>query len=601
MKHDYPHFLYIILLLAFLSFANTAFPDPSDSFLSDDINFEEIFTDLPQKCNIEDASLLEISNLPYFEIESARNVVNFRDSLKTVTSFRENLENIPELSPIQYAILNYLSYEGKSPVFNDFSGSFRNGFMYHPEEKKLSDGKYYFKINIENEKQIKFTTIGERDPFEPRALDLFSTNLSIKLKKARTHIIIGDYRPECGQNLIFSRYSRSYMNGTDVMVNKPKIVANSLFEETLYLRGVYLKFQKGRITTELWSSFRKIDATIDESGKALNIINTGYHYSGTGRENLKETINAARVVFNELHDLKFGITGVITSYSPALARHTSERYINYPEGSQYNYVSFDGELTKGPAVLFFEHVESVKNENATIGGLQIKNKKVRTSVLLRNYSEGYWAPRSSSFSSFGKTTNERGIYSALQAELPYASRVVVSMDIARSLSRTYSETMPISRRRLNLMLQSKFNSNLIGRFIARSVGDSGDEGKRWSCRILLERKQKSKNILGWKSTIAWSESDGDGGPYTEIAVFSNWHKLKVHFSTGFFDIPSYKSRFYRYEYDVPGRGFTRAVWGKGGTVLIMCSWGSLSVRYRFVDSSLCNKSSEFTLQSDLIF
>ena len=196
MKHDYPHFLYIILLLAFLSFANTAFPDPSDSFLSDDINFEEIFTDLPQKCNLEDASLLEISNLPSFEVESARNVVNFRDSLKTVTSFRENLENIPELSPIQYAILNYLSYEGKSPVFNGFSGSFRNGFMYHPEEKKLSDGKYYFKINIENEKQIKFTTIGERDPFEPRVLDLFSTNLSIKLEKARTHIIIGDYRPE---------------------------------------------------------------------------------------------------------------------------------------------------------------------------------------------------------------------------------------------------------------------------------------------------------------------------------------------------------------------------------------------------------------------
>jgi len=151
------------------------------------------------------------------------------------------------------------------------------------------------------------------------------------------------------------------------------------------------------------------------------------------------------------------------------------------------------------------------------------------------------------------------------------------------------------------MLQSKFNSNLIARFIARSVGDSGDEGKRWNCKILLERKQKSKNILGWKSTIAWSESDGEGGPYTEIAVFSKRDKLTVHFSIGFFDIPSYKSRFYRYEYDVPGRGFTRAVWGKGGTALILSSWGPLSVRYRFVDSSLCNKSSEFTLQSDLIF
>ena len=233
MKHDYPYFLYIISLSAFLSFANIAFPDPSDSFLNEEINFEEIFTDLPQKYNLEDASILEISNLPYFDVESARNVVNFRDSLKTVTSFRENLENIPGLSPIQYAILNYLSYEGKSPVINGFSGSFRNGFMYRPEGEKLSDGKYYFKMNIESEQKVNFTAIGERDSFEPRALDLFSANLSIKFEKARTHIIIGDYRPDYGQNLIFSRYSRSYMNRTDILVSYPKIIANSLLEETL--------------------------------------------------------------------------------------------------------------------------------------------------------------------------------------------------------------------------------------------------------------------------------------------------------------------------------------------------------------------------------
>lgn len=602
MKLDYLIFPHVIFLIAFFSLTNTVFPDPTDGFLGDDISFEEIFTDLPQNFDIEKAAVSKFSNLPYFTDESARNIVSFRDSLKTGNTLQANLENIPGLSFIQLAILNHLSPSGESPVFSVFSGYYRNGFIHHPEEEKLSEGKYYFKIRVESEKQVNFTALGERDPFEPRALDLFSASISIKLEKAQTHIIIGDYRPEFGQRLVFSRYSRSYESGTNVKVNNMRIVDNTLFEEALYLRGVYLKASRGRITTQLWSSVRKMDATIDESGKAITIKKTGHHYSGADRGNLKETINVARVAFDDMQGLKFGVAGVITSYSPALARQVAEKYVNYPEGSQFGYVSLDGELKKGPVVLFFEHAESSKNENATIGGLEIQNKEVRSSFHLRNYSTGYWAPRAGSFSTFSKTTNERGIYSAIQTELPYASRFVASMDLARTLSRTFSEVMPLSRKRLSFMLQSKFSRDLVGKIVTRSVVDSGDGEKRWSYRIHLEKKHRSnKNISGWRSTLAWSESDSEGGPYTGVTLFLNWQKLKLNFSVGLFDIPSYKSRFYRYEYNVPGRGLTRAVWGRGGITLIICSWGPLSGRYRFADSDLFDKSSEFTVQSDLIF
>ena len=84
-------------------------------------------------------------------------------------------------------------------------------------------------------------------------------------------------------------------------------------------------------------------------------------------------------------------------------------------------------------------------------------------------------------------------------------------------------------------------------------------------------------------------------------IITYTYMLKLNFSIGLFDIPSYKSRFYRYEYNVPGRGLTRAVWGRGGTTLIICNWGPLSCRYRFADSNLFDKSSEFTVQSDLVF
>jgi len=602
MKFGYFISPYIIFLTAFFSLTNIIFSDPTDGFLGDDIDFEEIFNDLPRNFDLEKAKISEFSNLPYFTGESAHNIVNFRDSLKTGNTLRNSLENIPGLSPIQLAILDNLSLTCESQVFSEFSGYYSNGFIHHPGKEELSEGKYYFKIRAESEKQINFTALGERDPFEPRALDLFSANVSVKLKKPQAHIIIGDYRPEFGQRLVFSRYSRSYGSGMNVKVNNIRIVDNTLFEEALYLRGVYLKASRGKITTQLWSSSRKMDATIDESGNAVTIKKTGYHYSGNDRGNLKETINALRLAFDNMQDLKFGVAGVVTRYSPALARQSTEKYLNYPEGSQFVYLSLDGELKKGPVILFFEHAQSNKKENATISGIEVQNKGVQSCFHLRNYSKGYWAPRAGSFSTFGKTTNERGIYSSVQAELPYESRFIASMDLARTLSCTFSETMPVSRKRLSFMLQSKFHRDLLGRIVARSVEDSGDGGKRQSYRLHLERKKRDeKNILGWRSTLAWSESNSGGGPYAEATLFLHHHKLKLNFSVGLFDIPSYESRFYRYEYNVPGRGFTRAVWGRGGTTLIVCSWGPLSGRYRFADSDLFDKSSEFTVQSDLIF
>ncbi|MFC1651281.1 hypothetical protein ACFL2X_06890 [Candidatus Latescibacterota bacterium] len=552
MRYISFRFLFPFTLLFYLSFPYAVFSEPSDSFLGDEIDFEDIFSDIPRNFNLEAATVPVIAALPYFNDESARKVVHFRDSLKSEQAIGDNIDNIPEITPIQRIILTYISQGNNSLDTGDFSGYIRNGYMHNPEDETLSDGKYYLKMSAEKNNNLKFTAIGERDSFEPRAVDLFSANLSMKFEKARTHVVIGDYRPEFGQNLVFSRYGRNYINGTDAMSHNSKIVGNSLFDETLYLRGAYVSVKRGKFTAGIFSSMRKLDASLDESGSAVTIRNTGYHYSGTDRENLTENINSARVEFNDQNRLKFGIAGVVSHYSPDLARKTEDKNINYPEGSKFGYVSLDGEITNGSSVIFFEHVESTNNENATLAGLRVKNKDVSGSVLLRNYSKGYWAPRPGGFSSFGKTSNERGVYSALQAKLPHASSIMVSMDIARTLSRTFSETMPLSRRRLSLLLISKVNSNLSGRFIARSVTDSAANEKRWSCRVLIERRLKNKKKTGIRSSLAWSQSENAGGAYSDITLFSYLQNLKINVSIGVFDIPAYDSRFYRYEYNVPG-------------------------------------------------
>ncbi len=101
--------------------------------------------------------------------------------------------------------------------------------------------------------------------------------------------------------------------------------------------------------------------------------------------------------------------------------------------------------------------------------------------------------------------------------------------------------------------------------------------------------------------LAWSESEGEGGTYGELAVFETGHVAAFDCAFGLFDIPSYAARFYRYERDVPGRGLTRAVWGRGGTVVITLRIGPFSARYRFSDADLTTRSHAVTLQSDMLF
>ncbi len=602
MKRDYLLYLSVISCIIFFFPTLKIFSDPTDGFLDNEINFEEIYSDLPLNFDLESAAISELGSLPYFTNDSAGHVVSFRDSLGHGDSLSANLGSIPGLSPVQLAILNHLSQMKKASYFSGFSGYIRNGYAGKPGEEDFTDGKYYFKIHGESEKHIRFNLLGERDPFEPRALDLYSANLSIGFENARTYLVIGDYRPEIGQGLVFSRYSRNYINGTHIITSEKKTVENTMFEESLYLRGVFMKVRRGRFTAQFWTSFKNLDATLDENGNATNIKTTGYHYSGTARDNLSEQNNGASVSFNDRRGITLGLAGVLSSYSPALVRQSGERYVNYPEGSRFNYLSLNGKYKKDSLALFFEHALGIAGENATTGGLELHNGRVRSCMLLRNYSDGWWAPHSGGFSSFGNKSNEKGIYSALQTELPGNSMLLASMDVARTLSRTFYETMPLSRKRLSIMLRSRLRRGLTGRIVARSVDDSGDTKKRWNCRIHLEKKPGNAQILpGWRSQLAWSESEGRGGAYAEAALFSKRNKFTYDFSVGVFDIPSYNSRFYRYERDVPGRGLTRAVWGRGGTVLMVIRWGFLSARYRYADSSMFDTSHEFILQSDVVF
>lgn len=602
MRRECIHLLPIFFAAVFFLWQGRTFSAPTDGFLSEEVDLEEIIADLPGYFDIETARVSELSLLPCFTEESARTIINFRDALGDGELFYQHIEDIPGLSPVQYAVLNHLANTRMDSGTPQMSRSLRTGFHHQPDDEMLSEGRYYFRFRAGEGRKLAYTFLGERDPFEPKALDLFSANLSLNLEKARTRVLIGDYRWGFGQRLVLSRYTRNYMNGPHIMATEPRTAANTSFEETHYLRGIFIETVREHLSAQVCTSIRSLDATVDESGKALSIRESGYHYSGTARANLEETITVARLAFHGIKGVSLGVAGIASGYSPPLARRSGERYLAYPEGSGFNYVSVDGALSRGMTVLFFEHARSDQHEHATLGGLELHSGRVRGCLAYRYYTEGYWAHRSGGISSFGSTSNERGVYSAVQAELPFSSKLVASMDLARTLSRTYTATMPVSRRRVSIVLRTRIRRKMAVKMVVRSTEDSGGlENHRWNTRTEITRDSGRPMLPGVRAMLAWSESEGAGGAYGELAVFEKGHIAAFDCACGLFDIPTYAARLYRYERDVPGRGMTRAVWGRGGTVVITLRIGPFSARYRFSDTDQTTRSHDVTLQSDMLF
>ena len=98
--------------------------------------------------------------------------------------------------------------------------------------------------------------------------------------------------------------------------------------------------------------------------------------------------------------------------------------------------------------------------------------------------------------------------------------------------------MPVSRKRLSLILQTSFRKNLVGKIVVRSLDDLGEGKTRNSYRLHLHRKQAGKHSIGWRSMLARSESGMEGGQYAEFALYSRMDKLRLDFSIGIFDISS---------------------------------------------------------------
>jgi hypothetical protein len=207
-------------------FACPAFSFPPDDIIDEDFDLEEIAPDA-------DASFIGMN-------EAGSSFPAAQDT----TSCMRNRESgmTGDVSVLE----KYIHDETRPEYQHDNAHhSLRTGIRYR-ETTGDPFGKYWNRYIGKYGNRLKITMLAEHDPEEPGAIDYLSGSITIPARKAGGGLVAGDYRPSFGEGLVFSRTSRRYRTGTDVAQRMAYNPANTSFEESHYLRGMFVRAGRGR-------------------------------------------------------------------------------------------------------------------------------------------------------------------------------------------------------------------------------------------------------------------------------------------------------------------------------------------------------------------
>ena len=566
--------------------------DPIFTFPEEEFDLNPLLDDIPESIDSE-SSLRELSAIPVLGNSAA--IVSRGDSLE----MPNDSEEFTLLQPFGDLVLEQQPGMAVFQTAIPFKVAFRGGLRYQPGDG-LSDGSsYYSRMRLTGRNGVTGTFIIERDPGEQRALDLASGSVSYTVGGLR--LTAGDYRPGFGQGLVFARYGRSYVSGIDTMQRDAAVLANTSFEESGYLRGMHAELRQSRWFAQAWVSSRRKDATLDADGHAVTIRETGLHPEGSNRDNLRERLGGARFGIFPAEGIELAVAGVVSEYSPQLAGGDKEADIFDPEGAVFRHLAVSGQIERGIVRMFAEAATLSFEHEAMIGGITLKSRPISASVLVRRYDAGYWAPHAGAYSSFSGAGNEEGAYMALEAGLPGGFSGMAALDIARTLNRTYLSSVPVSRRRVQFAAGKRFAGGVTARFAVRSTVNGNETYDDRSSASLRVEHRPARSGTGWRALAAHSAGSGDSGEYLEAGMIFRGSLVEYEIGAGVFDIPSYAARYYRYERDVPGRGMSRPVWGRGGVVQVLARVREFSVRAVWRDSEQMGLSRDVTVQYDAVF
>ncbi|MCR5078253.1 MAG: helix-hairpin-helix domain-containing protein [Prevotella sp.] len=438
----------------------------------------------------------------------------------------------------------------------------RNGYLGYPYAHSF---RYSFRYGD----YLQAGLTGAQDPGEPffsqgnsLGYDHYSFYILLRKLGRLNTLVAGRYKVSFGQGLVINTalgfgklamLSTLGRQGSGIRAHSSRSAAN-------YLQGAAATVQVARNTSlSAFLSYRKIDATLTDSGTIRTILTTGYHRTKTEMARKDNATQAtAGGNLNWAHGgFHLGLTAVFTRLSHELTPNTSLYYHRYaPSGNNLWNIGIDYGYT--------HHRWSVTGETATgtSGGLATLNSlSLQASPALSLLAvQRYYAYKFSSF--LGRSFSEGG-------HVQNESGLLVGMNwiIIRGLTlMAYTDYAYFSHPRYGAHIASHAWDNLLSASYTHG---------RWSLLAryrlkIRERDNADKTALTNEVTqrgrlsVTWTDGKWSCTAQADLAASSclqrsmgymmsgntTWNPLSwlgLTATIGYFHTDDYASRLYTYE------------------------------------------------------
>ena len=389
--------------------------------------------------DINRATREDLQQLPFLSDKEVEEIAEYVHRYAPLRSLGE-LAMIPSLSYEKQALLRHFFYIGKEeergfPKWREVVkyGSHSlvatgkipfyrrkgddDGYLGYPYRHSL---RYAFQYG----NYVKAGLVGAQDAGEPffanrnkGGYDFYSFYLIFRNMGRLKTLALGRYRVAYGMGLVINNDFSLGKLGTLSVLGRSmnNIRGHSSTMQANYLQGAAAKMEllKG-LDLNVFASWRKIDATLTDSGFIQTIRTDGYHRTQTEmdkKNNGEQTVAGGHLNFS-YRGFHAGITGTFSHLSHDLHPATTALYRTYyAQGNDIWNGSVDYGYTGARLTFNGETATGSCGAMATVNSLSWKaSGELSLMAVQRFYSKRYYALFSQGFSEGGRIQNESGLY-----------------------------------------------------------------------------------------------------------------------------------------------------------------------------------------------
>lgn len=598
----------------------SAYSDPTDLL--------ELLKEFEKRpINLNDATEEQLARFPLLNPIQARAIVQYRHKIGAFHSLAD-LSQIDLIEPTLVPILaKYLTVGSQRPVHQwalNFKSRFSRKISVSSEALDsatvVSPTKIYQRFDFTYGDKIRAGLLLEKDSGERKLDDLMLYFLSYHNRTTGHKLILGNYRLEFGQGLIFGNpygyYKGSAANHWAIQRSRD-LVEYALVDENASLYGVSAKLCFKIYQLFLFLSNNKLDASLNREGKIKNFYNTGLHRTPSEiakKDQLLERLSGARLAVKPTANLALGTTFYRSTYSPPIAMRDNNLYRFALEGSSNLVLGADFQLTWTHFHWFGEFARSQRRATALISGVLFHIKPLELIVSYRNYSKQFINLHGHSFSEQGDyPQNERGIFWGLQLVPSSNLKLTFYFDQFSFPWRNYLISMPASGK--DALLQAEYRLMKHVKLTTHYRFEQKDHQISETRQILpriehrgrtqlevqiddhvtlrgrLEKKWVAYRNLG-PIPLSYAKKFNGLLLYQDILIR---FRDNLHLATrlGWFDTDSYESRLYQFEHEVVGILTNQMLYGIGTRHYMRLLWEP----YEFLHISAKLASTQYNLQT----